>query len=220
MSKRLIAMLLTLMMVLGAMMVPAVAEDETAAVSVYETEIGFLTAIGVLTDSFDPAAQITKAQFAAMVANVLYPDVDFFKLTVAADAPNLYNDVTASHPYYSEIKACKDLKIINGDGGGNFNPDEGITVLTGITILINALGYKPYADINGGFPTGYYTERRSPETWLPSLCTTPCLPMPFALLLSSMERPASRSTAGKTYCPNIWASKNTMRLSRMTACAP
>lgn len=157
MSKRLIAMLLTLMMVLGAMMVPAVAEDETAAVSVYETEIGFLTAIGVLTDSFDPAAQITKAQFAAMVANVLYPDVDFFKLTVAADAPNLYNDVTASHPYYSEIKACKDLKIINGDGGGNFNPDEGITVLTGITILINALGYKPYADINGGFPTGYYT---------------------------------------------------------------
>ena len=157
MRKRLLAVLLTLAMVLGAAMVSAVAEDGTAADSVNETELGFLTAIGVLNDSFDPGATVTKAQFAAMVAIVLYPDVDFFKLSAGADAPALYHDVTASHMYYSEIKACKDLKIINGNGDGNFYPDEGITVLTGITILINALGYKPYADINGGFPTGYYT---------------------------------------------------------------
>jgi|GEM_PF-1959988 len=119
----------------------------------YATEIGFLTKVGLIDSSFKWDAEITKAEMAKMIAKALHPEVDF---TTNAGV-QVFGDVPTSHQYYSYIKACKDLKIINGDYEGNFNPDNKITIVEALTVTINALGYTPYAEAFGGYPTGYFT---------------------------------------------------------------
>lgn len=129
-------------------------ENPAEAASLYESEIEFLKKINILNDDFDPAKQLTKAELAKMAVTLLHPDVDF---SLSADyTSEIFNDVPATHPYYSYIKVCKDIKIINGDYNGNFNPDNVISVMDAITIMANALGYTLYANAYGGYPSGYY----------------------------------------------------------------
>ncbi len=136
---------------------PSVTQPADTTVSAdgtkYLVEIEFLSKLGLIDSGFKWDAEITKAEMSKMIAKALHPDVDFTIVTGA----QVFGDVPTSHPYYSYIKACKDLKIINGDYNGNFNPDNKISIMEALTVTINALGYTPYADAFGGYPTGYYT---------------------------------------------------------------
>ncbi len=135
-------------------LIPSVyaAEDVPAMVSEF-SEVAFLKEVGIVSGNFDSSVIITRAEMAKIVVETFYPGTDFG----ANDGNPAFNDVTTTHPYYAYIKACKDLKIVNGDGANMFNPDKTVTATEMITVIINALGYTIIADAYGGWPAGYYT---------------------------------------------------------------
>lgn len=114
--------------------------------------------VGVLENDFDLTKEVTRGEFARYIINVLYGKGEFEKAGVT-----YFTDVSLSNPYCGAITACKDLGIINGDGSGNFYPERTITATESITMLVNALGYKLYADSKGGFEAGYLTIAKEAE---------------------------------------------------------
>lgn len=117
-------------------------------------EISFLKSIKLLDDNFIAEEKIVKSKFAFLIIKMLYPDLDF---SIATDYnTQIFKDVDNSYEYYPYIYACKNLDIINGNDEGYFYPEQQITLNESIVMLINALGYKQYADAKGGYPSGYF----------------------------------------------------------------
>ena len=114
-GKKIIALILLLSMIMSFSTIQLVSAEETeaAAASIYQSEMDFLKQIKVIDEDFDGAAKITKAELAKTAISVLHPDVDYS--VPSKDAVFIFNDVPSSHKYYSYIKACKDMQIINVD---------------------------------------------------------------------------------------------------------
>ena len=73
-----------------------------------------------------------------------------------APVVNPFKDVKKGDPFYDEILWAADKGIINGDGTGNYNPNDGITRAQIVMILWNAAGNKEaskpsgFADVKDG----------------------------------------------------------------------
>ena len=154
MKKRLIAILLSLVLVLSVMPMGVYAEDY-ANEPVFDTEVNFLKTIGVTEEDFEPYFQMTRAEFVKLIAKVMYNRVDFEAGVQHTDS--VFKDVSFENGDYPYLKACYDLNIIKGDTNGNFRPDEFITFNEAVAVIINALGYTVYADAAGGYPSGYFS---------------------------------------------------------------
>lgn len=90
---------------------------------------------------------ITRAQFAVCVYNM-------FKLNGAADEEK-FIDLDKNHFAYNAANALCALGYVNGTSSEFFAPDSYISVNEAVKILVCALGYGSYANLNGGYPAGY-----------------------------------------------------------------
>lgn len=98
--------------------------------SPYAREIDTLAVYLILNSeagSFRPAAEITRREFAAMVASAL--DLPL------PDKPSPFSDVPAGSPHAADIVAMADLGFLSGRADGTFGPDDPITVQEGVTVL-------------------------------------------------------------------------------------
>lgn len=68
---------------------------------------------------------------------------------------NLFNDVATNHWAYPYIHAAKENNIINGDGNGNFNPENNVTNEEIVKMIVCLLGYGEMAEQQSGYPAGY-----------------------------------------------------------------
>ena len=66
-----------------------------------------------------------------------------------APVVNPFKDVKEGNPFYDEILWAADKGIINGDGTGNYNPNDGITRAQIVMILWNAAGNKEASKPSG-----------------------------------------------------------------------
>lgn len=152
--KKLLSLLIIFTMLIS--LIPSVyATEDEAKVSEF-SEADFLKEIGIVEDDFDTTAVITRGEMAKLVIEAFYKDADFF----VNEGNFVFADVAPDYPYYGYIKACKDLKILNGDGANMFHPDNNVSAIEMLTVMINTLGYTVYADAKGGWPTGYYNVAR------------------------------------------------------------
>lgn len=126
----------------------SIAADEPAD---WSAELELLNKLGVLTPDFEPVFTLERGEMCAILINCLYPGADFSN----DGAEPVFDDVTVETPFYHEIKACKELKIINGSPDNTFSPARRLTAYEVITMLINAMQYTPYAEAKGGYPSGY-----------------------------------------------------------------
>ncbi len=126
----------------------------------YTEELNFLKSIGVSSLDILSKDTLTRGEFTSLVINTFYPE-NIFDLSVWSE--NVFTDVSSTHPYYAEIKAAKDLEIVNGTYNNDFLPDEIMNYQDAIVVIIKALGLKYYAVANGGYPTGYYAAAGSFE---------------------------------------------------------
>ena len=67
----------------------------------------------------------------------------------------IFDDVAVNHWAYQYIYAAKENKIINGDGNGNFNPENDITNEEIVKMIVCLLGYGEMAEQQSGYPAGY-----------------------------------------------------------------
>lgn len=92
---------------------------------------------------------ITRAEAAKMICvagNIYLP---------TNNGENIFDDVAADHWAYKYIYAAKENKIINGDGNGNFNPENNIINEEIVKMIVCLLGYREMAEQRSGYPAGY-----------------------------------------------------------------
>jgi len=95
---------------------------------------------------------ITRAEAAKMICVIYGLNVGSFADNVE---PSAFADVPDTHWAKNYINYVKDLRIVEGDENGNFNPEATITNEEIIKMLVVTLGYSPMADQTGGYPMGY-----------------------------------------------------------------
>ncbi len=151
MKRRIISFVIILALLLSASSIQLTVSADETLISEYQKEIEFLKEIKLLDNNYDIDRNITRGEATKLVISAIYPEADF---EIEPDG-KLFSDVMTTHQYYSYIKACSDMGIINGNTDSTFRPDEFITVTDFVVIMVNALSYKIYAEAQGGYPTGY-----------------------------------------------------------------
>ncbi len=147
--KRLIAAALFIAMIMSALPLISVYAEET---KIYSNEAALIEKLGIIEDFSNPYDTVTRGEFSKIVTamigmeNIDYSSGDY-------EAP--FYDVPKGHKYFSEIKTLKDLNIVKGDAFKNFYPDEVVSKTDASIMLLNAFGYRVYAEANGAYPIGY-----------------------------------------------------------------
>lgn len=145
-----------------AMMVSTVAFAQTfgdvADGDNYYEAIETLNKLGILTGDdndndgvmdFRPADSITRAEITVIVARIKG------QTGAVAQTNTVFTDVPSTHWASGYIAQATNQGIVNGYGDGTFGPDDKVQYQDVIKMLMETLGYKPYAAENGGYPTGY-----------------------------------------------------------------
>lgn len=98
--------------------------------------------------------ELTRAEFACIT-------VRFMNMKGMADSYNgeaSFADVPKEHWAFGSIEVLKSLNLIDGTGENMFSPDENVTVQQAVKILMSALGYSAWAEMNGSYPDGYMSQ--------------------------------------------------------------
>lgn len=93
--------------------------------------------------------RMTRSEFIDVVVKMLNQN------TAWADT-QIFTDVDKEHTYASSVNTAYSLGLISGFGG-EFKPDDPVTLEQAAKILVLALGYRLQAESMGGYPEGYLT---------------------------------------------------------------
>lgn len=83
-------------------------------------------------NSYEPAINITRADFASYLVRAL---------RLSADSPDQFADVSADAPYAKDVAVAKALGVVNGVDGVNFMPDAPITRQDVMTICQRGMAH-------------------------------------------------------------------------------
>ena len=161
--KKIISIALVILTCVGLFAVTTFAEYTDVDIETNEGAcIDFLDVIGIMhgydNDTFRPDNNITRAEFAVIVARML-------KIPEQIDSNDVYYiDVPASHWAAGSIEQLTDRGIFSGKGGGFFGINDDITFEEAVTVLLRICNYGSLADTKGGFPQGYIQVAQSDTT--------------------------------------------------------
>ena len=126
-----------------------VAED-----SAYYEAVETLNKLDIVTGyedgTYKPEGGVTRAEMAALIARI-----QGYGETAKGSANTGFADVPASHWASGYIANAAGMGIINGYGDGNFGPEDPVKYEQAVKMIMATLGYTPFAEKNGGYPTGY-----------------------------------------------------------------
>ncbi len=141
--KRVLALALALVMVIGMMVMGVSAAEYTDADSItadYAEAIEVMSAVGMYEGNegnFMPGKVLTQAEAAALMARL------YLGKTAADNYPatqQLFSDVPVDHWAAGEIEFCAAMGLIVGDGTGKFNPDKELTGVALAKLILVAMG--------------------------------------------------------------------------------
>ena len=151
--KKVLALVVVFTMMLST--VAFAAYPDVAADADYATAVEVLSALEILQGddkgNFNPDANITRAEFAAVVCRALGLEDS----ANGAKGVTSFDDVAADHWATGYINLASQMGIINGYGDGNFGPEDNVTYEQAVKMLVAALGFEYMAQNRGGWPTGY-----------------------------------------------------------------
>ena len=111
-----------------------------------QTLVGLGIVNGDENGKFNPDNSVTRAEFAKMVVEA--------KMLDATSTTTQFED-SQGHWAVGYIEAGVGDKFINGYSDTEFGPDDTVTYIQAVKMLVAAVGYGDLAEKNGGFPTGY-----------------------------------------------------------------
>lgn len=152
--KRILCLLLMLCIFVSAFSVTAASAPDTSDSKDTFKAYNALRNLGVIPEDFeysDLDGYVTKAEAIAAIMHMCSSDKSVLS---QIETYMFFEDVTDSTKYADSINFAALQGIVNGDGK-TFHPENAITFREAITYFLRALGYAPYAQSNGGYPTGY-----------------------------------------------------------------
>lgn len=145
--------------------------------SKYKSDIELTVGLGVMSVNddglFEPEETITRAEMASVLKNIYDGDsdddgankvFDFFGRDVetlispdenVSTSAERFTDVTGSNERYGDIMLASTYGVMIGTAENTFEPDRKLTVKEAQKIFVDLLGYRIFANLNGGYPNGY-----------------------------------------------------------------
>lgn len=154
--KKILALVLALVMVVGMMTVASAATAGTkfvddASITKFDESIQILTALGIYEGdenaAFNPNNTITRAEVATLVYRVLTGDVSGKYVNIYSDY-NQFADVDANAWYAGYVNFCANAGMLKGDGT-NFYPMEKVTGYQVLAIMLRVIGYGQEGEYEG-----------------------------------------------------------------------
>lgn len=105
---------------------------------------------GYADGTFKPEQAVTRAEMAALIARI-----QGYGETAKTGAYTKFIDVPVTHWASGYVANATNMGIINGHGDGTFEPEAPVLYEQAIKMIMATLGYTPFAEKNGGYPTGY-----------------------------------------------------------------
>ena len=151
--KKVLALVLACVMVFGTItMAAGTGYPDVADDAAYAEAVKTLSALNIIkgdeNGNFNPDATITRAEMAKILCTML-------NTGELAQRETSFNDVPSSHWASGYISYAQQLGCIDGYGDGNFGPEDPVTYVQVIKLVMATLGYTYMANENGGYPTGY-----------------------------------------------------------------
>lgn len=116
--------------------------------------ISLLSALGIVSGDtegyFRPNAQLTRGEFARIIANIFAED-----MRMTTELP--FVDVGDEAWLKEAVSVVYGYGLMVGNGDGYFRPDDPITGAEAVKTLAALAGYTSIAEANGGYFSGYFT---------------------------------------------------------------
>lgn len=157
-NKKTLSVFLTLIMIIGSFSTVFAVPFDVVGTS-YEEAVVRLEGLEVLKGypdgSFKPSNNITRAEYAAVVARIKGLE----QAASTSMGPTIFGDVPANMWASGYINVSVQADLIKGMGVYNgintFAPNANITYEQAVTLVVRALGFETEAMANGGYPSGY-----------------------------------------------------------------
>ncbi len=149
--KRIIAFLTTITVLVSLLCgaVPALADSADDAFGDKLALLKMLDIIDGVDANADKDTIVTRAEFAKYVAGIMGLK-DF-----SSNELDYFDDVPADHWAKDAVNALVQRGVISAAADRKFNPSAKITTHEALKMVLCAVGYGEYANIKGGYPTGY-----------------------------------------------------------------
>lgn len=130
---------------------------DVADTASYAEAVNTLTALGVISGyedgTFKPDDKITRAEVSTMIVAAINRTADAQGQMGNTKFADMNNEAKKWASGYVNVAVSED--IITGFEDGTFKPDEQVTYVQVVKMLVCAAGYGQYASYLGGWPNGY-----------------------------------------------------------------
>ena len=117
------------------------------------TAVELVTGLGIMSpdedSEFSVKALVKRGEFALYVTKLMG-----YNVTVQATSKGYFDDVDTTTLEGAAVDYLAGVGAIP-KSGNEYNPNDEITYVEAVRVLLNAMGYGRVAAINGGFPGGY-----------------------------------------------------------------
>ncbi|MBR5506487.1 MAG: S-layer homology domain-containing protein [Clostridia bacterium] len=149
MNKKIIMSLILVLTLLSGMFCMNTYAAETEIVAVSGThDFEFAKSLGIIPTDVRPDEAISRINLARCFSNVILSGAE-----PVAEKSVFFTDVDYSFAGYADM--VYGAGIMNGIGGGLFNPDGYLTYNQLVKTFVSFLGYGEKAEALGGYPGGY-----------------------------------------------------------------
>ena len=155
--KKFLALVLAMMMAFSLMVTANATTtgtqygDADGVTEAFEEAVDVLTGMGVYSGdngNFKPAANITRAEVAALIYRLATGDVTDAQAHLYAEYGN-FTDVPHDAWYAGYVGYCANAGYIKGRPNGNFDPSGNVTGYEALAMILRAIGYDKNGEFTG-----------------------------------------------------------------------
>lgn len=163
--KKILALALALVMTMSLLTVANAFSDSDTIATDYQEAATVLETLNVYkgqkatdgTVTFQPKADITRAEVAAIIYRIVTGDVNDEQVSIYADY-NKFTDVPSSAWYAGYVNFCANANLIVGVGNNTFKPYDNINGYSALVMILRAIGYGQNKEFEGD---GWYLRAAS-----------------------------------------------------------
>ncbi|MDD6762402.1 MAG: S-layer homology domain-containing protein [Clostridiales bacterium] len=146
--KKILSIILSLTVIMSTVVMPVFANENRTETD--NEKISLITELGIVDYPSDEVVldeQITRAEFVLYAGRLIGVGED------SQTSDRYYQDLPADHWAAGVINTMTERGILKGNNG-LFRPDDPITMLEAVTIILSTLGFDDFVSMKGGWPSG------------------------------------------------------------------
>ena len=154
MNKKIITSILAAGFAMSSLPVLAKVPEEIKGTK-YEEPVSVLAAFKIMNGDENGEFRLDDTIIRSEVTKMAVTALGMQDAAESSKGNHDYLDVSEDHWANGYISIATGLGLVEGDGDGNFRPNDKITYREAVTIMVRATGYEQSALQKGGYPSGY-----------------------------------------------------------------